>query len=55
MKYEVKAVITIHCNLPAEALKIVQDRLRKTGDPDKVKLRKATVKPISKPSWHQEG
>lgn len=54
MKYEVKATITIHCNLPDDALRIVRQRLRIPRDKDKVKMRKAVVKPISKPSWHME-
>lgn len=52
MKYKVTVELTMHCNLPADALKLVQDRLRKSKDTDKIKIRKAVVKPIGRPSWH---
>ena len=54
MKYQVKVTVTMHCPTPTDALRVVEERLRVKSDPEKVKFRRATVRPIGRPSWHQE-
>ena len=51
MKYEVRVRVTVHCESPAQALSIVQDRLKKAGDVAKVKLKRATVRPKGSAPW----
>lgn len=53
MKYEVKPTLTIHCEEPAEAMRIVQEMVSHAPSQFKVKMRQAKVKPISKTSWTQ--